>query len=480
MNRLRRRIKSQPQVPAVKPARKKISVSATYDAARTTRNNAGHWSYADYKSADLDANTEVRKVIRCRARYEAQNNSYAKGIIETLANDVIGTGARLQINDCAEKIATQIERDFQGWAKEINLVEKLRTAKVAKTIDGEAFLLLTTNPKIANKVKLDLQPIDADRVTSTTALILDNVIDGVTLDKYGNVVNYSVYDKHPSECLLKEIQTIPAKYILHLYNVNRPGQHRGVSEIAPALDLFGQLRDWTVACLTAAQTAACLTGFIRTDAPAGGEAEELEPLETIPLEVGQMLTLPSGWDITFSKAEQPVSTYKDFKNEILAEIGRVLNIPYNIAKCDSQNASYASSRLDTQIYFKTVRLEQAYFIRNCLEPLFAAWLQEYTLDGKVKLPKFSSSFMFELGMTEHSDPLKMANAQGAELRNLTTSLATIYAEKGKDYEKELKQIAYERELLKGLGLSLGEVLPEVNDSRIGEDQSSMPTEDNQE
>jgi hypothetical protein len=37
-------------------AKKKLSLVAAYDAARTTRNNQRHWSYADYKSADLDAN----------------------------------------------------------------------------------------------------------------------------------------------------------------------------------------------------------------------------------------------------------------------------------------------------------------------------------------------------------------------------------------------------------------------------------------
>jgi len=32
-----------------------------------------------------------------RARYEVANNAYARGIVLTLANDVIGTGPRLQM-----------------------------------------------------------------------------------------------------------------------------------------------------------------------------------------------------------------------------------------------------------------------------------------------------------------------------------------------------------------------------------------------
>ena len=50
-------------------------------------------------------------------------------------------------------------------------------------------------------------------------------------------------------------------------------------------------------------------------------------------------------------------------------------------------------------------------------------------------------------MVEHSDPQKLANSQAIQLKNLTTTLAEIYSEKGKDYEKELRQIAYEKKLM---------------------------------
>lgn len=437
--------------------KKKLSLVATYDAARTTRNNQRHWSYADYKSADLDANQAVRKQLRMRARYQFNNNSYCKGIVSTMANDTIGTGAKIQINSADDTFSDKVEKDFEAWCKAVGLAEKLRTAASCKIVDGQAFLLLTTNPKIGNAVKLDIQLIDADRVTSDVVSFTDPVVDGMEIDRYGNVISYSVYDKHPTENCLAKLQTIKAKYMIHLFTADRSGQHRGVSQLAPALQLFAQLRDWTQATLTAAQTAACITAFIQTDAPAGGQAEQIEPLETIPLEQGQIMTLPAGWSFSATKAEQPVSTYASFKDEIISEIGRCLNIPYNICKCDSQNASYASSRLDTQIYFKTIKLEQQYIIRNCLERIFEAWLQQYTLNGAVTLPQFEHSFMFQMGMVQHSDPQKLANSQAIQLKNLTTTLSEIYSEKGKDYEKELRQIAYEKKLMQQLGLSFGDV-----------------------
>ena len=70
---------------------------ARYDAAQTSPENARHWAMADALSADAAGTADVRRRLRERARYEVANNSYAKGIVLTLANDCVGTGPRLQL-----------------------------------------------------------------------------------------------------------------------------------------------------------------------------------------------------------------------------------------------------------------------------------------------------------------------------------------------------------------------------------------------
>ena len=78
-------------------AERLMLVRARFDAAQTTPDNRKHWSNADALVADAAASAEVRRTLRNRARYEVANNSYARGIVLTLANDVIGTGPRLQM-----------------------------------------------------------------------------------------------------------------------------------------------------------------------------------------------------------------------------------------------------------------------------------------------------------------------------------------------------------------------------------------------
>ena len=121
---------------------------ARFDSAQTTKDNAKHWSAAEFLSADAEADSNVRKILRTRARYEVQNNSYARGIVKTLADDTVGTGPRLQMLLEDEETNRKIEHDFQLWAKKTKLAAKLRTIRMARCQDGEAFVLLARNPML--------------------------------------------------------------------------------------------------------------------------------------------------------------------------------------------------------------------------------------------------------------------------------------------------------------------------------------------
>ena len=114
-------------------------VRGRYDAADSTDNNRRHWANADALSADAAASPDVRRTLRNRARYEVANNSYARGIVLTLANDVVGTGPRLQMLTSSDQVNRAVEREFDSWARQIGLAEKLRTMRMARAQDGETF-----------------------------------------------------------------------------------------------------------------------------------------------------------------------------------------------------------------------------------------------------------------------------------------------------------------------------------------------------
>ena len=473
------RTEAQPESPqqhrVIAIRRSRGLLQGRYDAAATTDNNRRHWAHADGLSADAAASPDVRRVLRNRSRYEVANNSYARGIVSTLANDVIGTGPRLQMLTGDPDADRRIEHAFAQWARAIGLPAKLRTMRMARAESGEAFLLIARNPEQSSPVQLDIRLIEADQVATPDLTLNDpHIIDGIVFDQFGNPVEYHVLKQHPGDrrwLSNLKYDRIPADEIVHYFRADRPGQSRGIPDITPALPLFAQLRRFTLAVISAAETAADFAGVLYTDAPANGEAEDVEPMDAIELEQRMLLTMPGGWKMSQIKAEQPSTTYSEFKREILNEIARCLNMPYNVAAGNSSGYNYASGRLDHQTYFKSIRIEQAHIERTVLDRIFEAWLDEAVLvEGllpqSMRMAGANHQHQWFWDGNEHVDPAKEANAQAMRLNSRTTSIAREYAKQGLDWEAELRQIAKERSLMRELGIDSEEqpVAVEVEDN----------------
>ena len=354
---------------------------------------------------------------------------------------------------------------------------------MARVADGEAFAILTNNPALPGQVKLDLKLVEADQVTSPNLkLIRDNEVDGIKLDRFGNPVEYHVIKEHPGSLLgglnLK-FDRVPASDMIHFFRTDRPGQARGIPDITPALPLFAHLRRYTLAVITAAEIAALPGGILYTDAPANGEAEEVEPLDSIELERGMLMTMPGGWKMSQLQAQFPTTTYGEFKREVLGEIGRCLLVPVNVLTGDSSRHNYASGRLDHQTYFKSIRVEQSQLETVVMDRILTAWFQEARhvqdlLPAEMEIEGLRlRSWMWD--GTSHVDPLKEANAQSVRLASFTTTLADEYARMGLDWETQLRQRAKERMLMQELGLN--EVDTESSDT-FSDDADDDQNDDN--
>jgi len=461
-----------------KPA---CQLSGRFDSAQTTADNRRHWSNADGLSADAAASPEVRRTLRNRARYEVANNSYARGIVLTLANDVIGTGPRLQMLTDGDEVNQTIEREFATWAKAVDLPGKLRTMRQARAQDGEAFAVLFNNDNLDSPIKLDLKLIEADQVTTPLSKSgLDKGIDGVVFDAFGNPSQYHVLKAHPggsgAAAGSQDYDAIPAASVIHWFRTDRPGQRRGLPDILPALPLFAQLRRYTLAVIAAAESAANIAVLMKTNSPAGGEAAEVEPMTEMEFSPNMAVFTPEGWEPSQVKAEQPATTYDMFKREILNEIARCLNMPYNIAACNSSGYNYASGRLDHQTYYKSIRVEQSHCETVVLDHILSGWLAEAVkVFALGQLDDYPHQWFWD--GHEHVDPAKEANAQATRLQSNTTTLAAEFARQGKDWETELRQRAKEVALCKELGLTVAQTVPtppdQVKEDQNDEDQQSQ-------
>jgi lambda family phage portal protein len=439
---------------------------ARFDSAVTNDENRRHWAYADGLSPTAALSIQVRLILRNRARYEVANNSYAKGIVLTLANDVVGTGPRLQMLTDDDAANGTIEQAFCDWADAVGLADKLRTMRMARADSGEAFAVLTSNPRLDSPITLDLKLVEADQVTTPVLYLpYPQPVDGIVFDDHGNPIEYHILRRHPGDvyplasagAMPLAFDPIPAASVIHYFRVDRPGQRRGIPDITPALPLFAQLRRYTLAVIAAAETAADFAAVLYTDSPANGEADAVEPMDIIDLERRMATVLPGGWKLGQITAEQPATTYGEFKKEILNEIARCLNMPFNVAAGNSSGYNYASGRLDHQTYFKSIRIDQAQMESVVLDHILKAWMDEAVLvEGLLpqSLRSLDAKFphqWFWVGL-EHVDPSTEATAQATRLQNNTTTLAYEFARQGRDWEAELRQRAKEVALMEELGL----------------------------
>jgi len=429
-------------------------VRGRYDAAQTADDSRRHWANADGLSARSANSPEVRRTLRNRARYEAANNSYCAGIVETLANDLIGTGPRLQVATRDPDVNRRVTLAFEAWTADVGLAEKMRTATQSRVIDGETFGLFATNERLRNRVKLDIRLVEADQVTTPYAYPLDPLlVDGIRFDRYGNPVEYQVLKEHPGDTtvytLPYEYDAVPAQLVAHWFKCRRPGQVRGIPDITPALPLFAMLRRYTLAALQAAETAANFAAVLQTAMPPDTEnTPEGDAFDSLEIVRGMMTTLPAGYTLGQLRSEQPTTTYPQFKAEILREIARCLNVPFNVAAGDSSGYNYSSGRLDHQTYDRAIGVDR-YWLECCvLDRLFAAWLDEARLAGQGSVagldPGMPVPHQWYWDGRPHVDPTKEADAAQVRLQSGLTTMADEWAAEGYDWREKADQIAEER------------------------------------
>lgn len=421
------------------------AAQASYDGVQTNTDNTNYWSAADLLSAD-DANSPtVRRTARSRARYEMESDPSAYGMVATIANDLIGTEIRLQILDTEEADAQFVEREYADWMYAVEFFQKLRTCRIAKAICGESVILLTHNPQLGTPVELDFRPVECDRLADPLMSMNGdpNNIDGVILDVYGNPTEYYILHEYPGTLRMsgsgQEHTVFPRNSVIHWFRATRPEQHRGISELTPALPLFSLRRQYLISVVDASINAAQQSLVYHTNSTA-----EVEPQKAIGTAApwnffrNQATIVPYGYVQSQLKAEQPTGTFESFDDHLLREIARCLLLPRNTATGDSSDYNYASGRLDKQTYWRAIEIERSELKRKLLDRVFMRWLSEAVLiEGY--LPESFRALDFELrhrwffdGML-HVDPEKEAKAQILLVNAKLLPMSEVYASRGEYY-----------------------------------------------
>lgn len=438
---------------------------AKSDAAKLNEITRDVFVNCDNASADASNRPAERARLREFARKEVLNNSYARGLTLLVAGDTVGRGPTLRVSNSV-KNANRIEESFADWVVEINLAEKLRTARIAKMVDGEVFGVFYKDRKLKHPSKFNIKFLESEQIGTPLGLAETDDVDGIDVDEYGDPTFYYVFKEHPGSSYktsFDEYIKVPASSIVHWFRTDRPGQHRGVTEFAPSLMLFYMLRRYTAATLDAAETAANFPIVIYTDSPAiENIRSNSAPFMPVHLSRGKATSLPEGWKMGQVKPEQPTTTYSEFKREIIAEIARCFCIPVNVLSGDSSQHNYASGRLDYQTYYRAIEIERRSCEVQVLQKIFERWYEQTFLKNNSETfdpsnwnvggepPKIS---WFWDGFA-HVDPDKKAKAQAKRLASGTTTIAYEMAKQGIDPERHFQELIQEQKYLRLNGVEV--------------------------
>ena len=419
-------------------------VKATFDAARNGDDMVNYWANADALDADSAHSTQVRRTLVKRSRYEAGNNGYTDGMLQTHADFLVGTGPTLQMQTSNARFNSLIEYRWKTWSKAVQLRRKLWCMTHARIQDGEAFGIIRNNRRVDDPVDLDVVLIETEMCHSPTVPpFREGYIDGIRFDEYGNPVYYDILPHHPGgdfSWMALEPVRVPARFVLHWYTMRRPGQHRGVPEFRSTLNTGGSARRWREATLAAAEVAADYAAIIKTNQTPDG-ADPVSPLTTVDFDKRMMTALPMGWDVQQLKAEQPTASYDQFHRALVNEQARPLSMPQNLAMCDSSGYNFASGKLDHGTYFLKLDREREDCQDTCLDPLFRIWFKRLGLVIGLSGDGTPPDHTWDWPQYPVADTVSQAEARKINLSTGVASPSSVAAEDGIDWVDHVAKMA---------------------------------------
>jgi lambda family phage portal protein len=469
-----------------------------------------YWRAA-LSSADREYLSERRDLVS-RQRDLARNDTAVASAKRRRVSSAVGNGWQLvaEVDGAAlgldaedtEALNAQIESAWRGYAfghtfemdaqRQLTFGGLLRTVASQWFVDGEAFAHIAWSPGepcATWATRLDL--IDTDRVSNANGASDGDLLRaGVELDPLSRApIAYWVRERHPSDVGASSAMAQWRRIerwtpwgrpnFVHVYDRERPGQTRGVSQLAAALHALKSLDKFSKATVENAILNALLLGAVKSN---GGpqavseslstqDAQEFEKAReeiydgrTVNLTDGVSLpVLPHGDELQLFTQSRDVNSFEGFTRTILRRVAAALGVTYEELAMDYSTTNYSSARAAMiHAYAETLALQT--LIRDQLvQPFYVAWLEEAVETGRIDLPAGAPDYWANLPAYTrcrwiapgkgYIDATKEIQAEAMEIENSFDTLADICARNGKNWRDVLRQRKRELEHFAKLGLS---------------------------
>ncbi len=413
------------------------------------------------------------------------------------------------------------EREFELWASSksfcdvlgANSFYELQSLAVKSWLmSGDVFVILKhVKPAPQNPYSLRLQLVEADRVctpytnsggaynyTEGKAENGNLIHDGVEVDGDGRVVAYHICNDYPGTYSPKSqewmrVEAVGKKSgmpnVLQIMDAERPDQYRGVTFLAPVIEMLLQQRRHTESELTAAIIQTYFTTFVTSKADSSelpflehdeNEEEGAGERETMQLGPGEIVELQPGEDVSFGNPSIPTAEFDVFTATITKQVGAALELPYDVL-IKEFNSSYSASKGALEEAWETFKMRRAWFVSDFCKPVYEAWLAEAVALGRISAPGFFQDPVIRAAWSgtrwdgpaqTHLDPLGEAKANAIVVAHGWKTNEQITREYyNGNYEENIAALSSEREIAR-------DVIPGYDAAESEDDETDSGETDN--
>lgn len=501
------------------------ALSGSYNGASRTRRALKEWRT---QNADADADILYDlPLLRERSRDLVRNAPIAAGAIGTSIANVVGTGLKLQSRIDAEFLGLS-EEDADAWEdhteREWRLWSESQECDISRTLNffglqtlafrqtlenGDVFALLPRIARRGSPYMLKVQLVEADRICNEKWMSdTERLTAGVEKDPAtGAPISYHVMNQHPgiTRFWKKDGATwtiVPAfgvktglRNVLHLFEMTRPAQTRGVPFLAPVMETLKQLDRYTEAELMAAVVSGLFTVFLKSETGGldfditggmGVETNASSDDEDMKLGNGAIIGLKKNEDISTANPGRPNTAFDPFVKAILEQIGAALGIPFEVLIRHFQS-SYSASRAALLEAWRFFRSRRVWLVSTFCQPIYEIWLYEAIASGRISAPGFFADPLIQKAYCGslwvgdspgYVDPQKDVDAAksriDAKLSTLDEETALIT---GGDFEANVRQMSKEKRMLDNAGLMSASPPPPKRELTEAEKEALQKEED---
>lgn len=362
------------------------------------------------RAPDVGANAAIGPYIRrlrARARQLVRDNPYANRIVRVRVGHEIGHGITPRSATGNESIDRRVDALWKEWAARCDVNGQLdfygQQALAARTRaeGGEVLVRIRRLSAAAARarrlrVPLLLEIIEADFLDDSKDELLPTegrIVNGVEYDAEGQRVAYHMLQEHPGEQLALHrysgARRIPAREVLHIYRIDRPGQVRGVTDFAPVLMRVSNLDAYEDAALEKARIEACLTAFVIGNMdPAKGPLASVAPdngtagdPRLVQFGTGMINYLRPGESVE-TVAPTGAGQFEPFALHSLMAIAAGAGVTYDQATGDLRQANFSSLRAGKIEFKRVVQQDQWHmWVPRLCQPVWEAFIDQAILSG---------------------------------------------------------------------------------------------------